>query len=127
MRFAQEILCGSGTAKENTSTKSSESTVEPDYKSIRNMLIAYPRDYNKTIVYNKTNIPTVFYSISGIIMFAGFIGGCIVAQQQNNYSYSSNFDFAVAIIVWASSFISGMVFVGFGKVIEVLIQIRNKL
>ena len=72
-------------AKENTSTKSSEATVEPDYKSIRNMLIAYPRDYNKTIVYNKTNIPTVFYSIGGIIMFAGFIDGCIVAQQQNNY------------------------------------------
>ena len=77
---------------------------------------------------------TIFYVIGGIIIAIGSICGLVIGTSleipEPGYKYLNEphplrWVYGISIIV--SSFIGGMLFIGFGKMIEMLIKIERKL
>jgi len=75
---------------------------------------------------NKTNstIGEVFNAIGMLIIFIGFVGG--IGAGQPGFLSDSGFNWQLAFIIWSSAFFSGMIFLGFGMIIELLNNINNK-
>jgi hypothetical protein len=69
----------------------------------------------------ETNFPSVFYFIGVVIMIIGFIAGVLFGNMVN-----PNNDIVLAITMWFSAFASGMIFIGLGKIISLLNDIKNK-
>lgn len=89
----------------------------------------------KNINLNKTSgfgISNTLYFIGSLLFIIGFIAGIklgeveVVKGVYTTYTVKE-FSFGVAIIYWASAFISGMLFIAFGKIIDLLTDIKNKL
>jgi hypothetical protein len=75
-------------------------------------------------IIEESSMPGIFNAIGIIILSSGIIAGMAVGQLT---SFLSGFNWQVAIIVWLSAFVSSMMFFGFGKIIELLVKIVNKL
>ena len=76
-----------------------------------------------------TNPIVIIFKIIAIITFVlGFFGGLIFGNQPviSLYSSRTEFSFAVALTYWAVSFISGLMFLGFAEIIQLLQDIKNK-
>ncbi len=76
-------------------------------------------------------ISTVFKVLAWIIFIGGFIAGIALGRVEVTrgyyYTYTdTEFSFAQAFIYWAISFISGMAFLGFAEIIQLLTDIKNK-
>ena len=76
-------------------------------------------------------IATALKIISVIIFIGGFILGIVLGTQEVKqgiyYTYTkTEFSFAIALIYWAVSFISGMLMLGFSEIINLLNSIKNK-
>ena len=76
-------------------------------------------------------IATALKIISVIIFIGGFILGIVLGTQEVEqgiyYTYTkTEFSFAIALIYWAVSFISGMLMLGFSEIINLLNSIKNK-
>jgi hypothetical protein len=69
----------------------------------------------------KIIMPSIFYFIGTIIIIIGAIAGLVFGHYQN-----SGYEFFLGIGTFASAFISGMIFIGFGKIIDLLNDIKNK-
>lgn len=65
---------------------------------------------------------SAFYFISVIIFLGGSIGGIIAGQPDSYYGFS----WGAAFIVWLGSFLLGMIYIGIGKIISLLNDIKNK-
>ena len=63
-----------------------------------------------------------------IIFIGGLIAGIVLGNVDVSYSYYTykEFSFAIALTYWAISFISGMVFLGFAEIIQLLSDIKEK-
>jgi hypothetical protein len=70
---------------------------------------------------HETNLPIFFYFIGIVIMLTGLIAGVVFGNIVN-----PNNDYMLAIAVWFSAFVSGMLFIGLGKIISLLNDIKNK-
>jgi len=71
----------------------------------------------------ESSLPNILYAIGGIIIFFGFIGGFIMGQSAGRFG----FEIGVALAGWMGSFVSGIAFIGFGKIIELMVKICNRL
>lgn len=69
-------------------------------------------------------ISDVFYTLGVLNFVSGFLAGIFIGQI--NAVYFEKFNWTSAFVVWITAFVSGMLFIGFGKVIELLNDIRNK-
>ena len=67
-------------------------------------------------------IAVIFKVIGYFIFVIGFIIGIILGAS----TISGDFSFVVALTYWGVSFISGMVFLGFAEIIQLLTEIKNK-
>lgn len=68
-------------------------------------------------------LATILKVIAWLIFIGGFIAGLIFGEEAGYYEFS----FAVALIYWVVSFISGIFILGFAKIIELLNTIKNTL
>ena len=86
---------------------------------------------NRMETEEKTNntVSIVFKFIAGIIFVMGFIAGIVFGQTEVSGYYSSHteFTFTIALTYWAISFFSGMIFIGFAEIIQLLYDIKMKL
>jgi len=75
---------------------------------------------------NKSNstIGEVFDAIGMLIFAIGLLAG--IAAGQPGFLSDSGFNWQLAFIIWSSAFFSGMIFLGFGKIIELLNNINNR-
>ena len=91
-------------------------------------------EYSEILKYQKqetkpTNtISTVFEVLAWIVFIGGFIAGIALGnvEVEGYYSSHSEFSFAIALTYWAVSFVSGMFFLGFAEIIQLLTDIKNK-
>ena len=67
-------------------------------------------------------VATIFNVIAGIIFAVGFFAGIAMGSTAHD-----DFSFATALVYWMASFISGMLFIGFGKIIALLQDIKDTL
>lgn len=79
----------------------------------------------------KNPVATTLTVISWIIFIGGFIAGIVLGKQPvirgTYYQHvDMEFSFAAALVWWATSFISGMIFLGFAEIIKLLHAIKNK-
>jgi hypothetical protein len=72
---------------------------------------------------SKSSLPYIFFVISAILFLGGLIVGIKVAIPK---TFLDSFNWQLAMIIWFSSFITGIIFIGFGKIIELLDEINNK-
>lgn len=76
---------------------------------------------------NKSSTGTALKVIGYAIMVCGFFAGIALGKVETGYYYSRmEFSLALAMVYWISGFVSGMVFIGMGKIIELLTIIANK-
>lgn len=71
-------------------------------------------------------IATVFKILAVIIFVIGFIVGIVMGNQAGGSGWENDFSLPVALACWAAGFISGMMFMGFGEIIQLLTEIKNK-
>jgi hypothetical protein len=64
----------------------------------------------------KSDLPEIFYWAGGIVMFVGFITSLGM----------SNAGLAAVFIGWVGTLSSGLILIGFGKIIELLVKSINK-
>ena len=81
-------------------------------------------------VSNKSGISIVFKILAWITFIGGFISGFVFGMVEvtkgTYYTHTSTeFSFTLALTYWAVSFVSGMVFLGFAEVIQLLTDIKN--
>jgi len=69
-------------------------------------------------------ISTIFYTVGTFIFIIGFIAGIILGAYG---SYNEEFSWGVAFGIWVASFIYGIIFIGFGKIIALLNEIKNAI
>jgi len=69
----------------------------------------------------KNSIAGTLKVIAWLTFIGGFILGFIVGNVTAEYSWE--FNFASALITWVSSFVSGMLFLGFAEIIILLQKI----
>lgn len=76
----------------------------------------------------KTNtIASILTFIAWLIFIIGFLAGVILGNVEVGTYYShTEFSFAVALIYWAVSFISGISILAFAEIIKLLNDIKNK-
>jgi len=70
-----------------------------------------------------SSLSTVIYILGAIIFFLGAIEGITTAQLIGASSVS---DLKLSGIALLTAFITGMIFIGFGKVVELIIYRSNK-
>lgn len=75
-----------------------------------------------------SEMPKFFYTVGVIIMIIGFILGICLSNvpEESYYSDEESFSFTLCLIYWVSGFIAGLFTLGFGKIIELLDDIKNK-
>ena len=66
-----------------------------------------------------------FFILGGII--AGFIAGITTQTTVSYFTQSATFQWTVAIIYWAVSFVSGILMLGVAEIIHLLERINSKL
>lgn len=71
-------------------------------------------------------IATVFKVLAIIIFIIGFIAGIVMGNQAGKSVINSNFSLPAALICWAAGFVSAMMFMGFGEIIQLLTDLKNK-
>lgn len=71
-------------------------------------------------------IAVVFKILAIVIFIIGFFAGIIMGNQAGESVRNSNFSLPAALIYWGAGFISGMMFMGFGEIIQLLTEIKNK-
>ena len=65
--------------------------------------------------------------IAVLIYIGGFIAGiCFANVEVGTYYTHKEFSFAIALIYWAVSLVSGTMFLGFAEIIKLLHDIKNK-
>ncbi len=88
------------------------------------------KQLNKPISLNpdQNAVATALSIIACIIFIGGFIAGIGLGyvEVEGYYSSYTEFSFKAALIYWAASFISGMLFLGFAEIIQLLTAIKNK-
>lgn len=86
-------------------------------------------EYEELLKYQKSTssdkagsnfVAAVFKFSSVLIFIVGFVTGLLYG----NVDYGE-FSFAVAFMYWSAGFISGMTFLGFGEIIQLLTDIKN--
>jgi hypothetical protein len=82
---------------------------------------AYPElEENKTEneqdLLEKSGLPEIFYWVGGIVIFVGFISSLNFGQA----------GMAAVFVGWAVTLSSGLILIGFGKIIELLVKSINK-
>ena len=76
-------------------------------------------------LFNKENtISKILSAIAWITFIFGFIAGIVAGAS--TFEYSEIFSWSLAFTWWCSSFISGMIFLGFAEIINLLEDIKNK-
>lgn len=93
---------------------------DEEYEALRKVLKVGARNLSEDKSPDRSSVATIFYVIAAIIFILGFFAGIGIGNS------SKHFEFLFAVIAWASAFVSGMIFVGFGKIIELLNKIYNK-
>lgn len=92
-------------------------------------------EYYKLLELSKTKediketntMANILTAIAWIIFIAGFIAGIALGNVETGVYYThTEFSFAVALIYWAVSFISGIFILGFAEIIKLLNDIKNK-
>ncbi len=81
------------------------------------------------VEYKKNNTVSIVFKILALIVFVcGFIAGIVLGQTEviGLYSHYTKFSFAAALSYWAISFVSGMIFIGFAEIIQLLHDLRKK-
>lgn len=78
------------------------------------------------------SVATALKVIAWLVMIGGFIAGGILGDVEitkgTYYRYTTTeFSFAVAFTYWCGAFISGMIFLGFSEIIQLLSDIKNKV
>ena len=85
-------------------------------------ILKYQKDINNvnnTVkAVEKNKIATVFKVLAWIIFIVGFIVGIILGAIASL--------FTVTLTCWVTCFVSGMVFLGFAEIIQLLTAIKNK-
>lgn len=80
---------------------------------------------------NKENgVTNVFKCFAVLTFIGGFLAGIFLGQVETTTGYyfsktETTFSLAKAAIYWISSFIAGMLFYGFGEIIQLLSNISN--
>jgi tetratricopeptide (TPR) repeat protein len=101
-------------------------TKQPDQPKI-NQVVSSEIPENEVVSskeIEKSAIPSIFNVIGLIVLICGFLAGWGFGQST---SFLRGFQWPLASIIWVSAFISSMTFFGFGKIIELLVKIVNKL
>ncbi len=89
-------------------------------------------EYEEILKFSKDEGGNVIAKVLTCIAWIVFVGGFLVGIALGNvevegyYSYHKEFSFAIAFGYWCTSFISGMVFLGFAEIIKLLNDIKNK-
>ncbi len=66
--------------------------------------------------------------IAWIIFIGGLILGLVLGSESgSSYSSRDEFDFLTALSSWATSFVSGMIVLGFAEIIKILNDIKYRL
>lgn len=71
---------------------------------------------------------TALVVIGWLTILVGFIAGIALGQVEKGdgfYTYTE-FSFAAAMVYWGAGIVSGTMFIGMGKIIELLTVIANK-
>ena len=76
--------------------------------------------------YFKNKIAQVL-KICGIVIFVLGVIAALISSIQNPYGYGYTFSLSTFITVAASGFISGLMFLGFSEVIQLLEDIKSNL
>ena len=92
---------------------------DEEYEKILKYSKVLPEDNN-----SKNTIAKIFKVMAWIIFGCGFIAGIVLSSKSGRYH--SEFNFGTAFIYWSVSFISGMFMLGFGEIISLLNEIKNK-
>jgi hypothetical protein len=72
----------------------------------------------------ESKLPFILTFLGYIIFVLGFVGGISIANQ--TVSYLSSFNWGIALGIWAGALLVGMIFIGLGKVIELLNDLKYK-
>lgn len=89
-----------------------------EYELLKRELGEKPSD--TAVKYNESKtVANIFYAIATLIFVVGFIVAIYIASK----AYNSGFTFLITALV---TFIQGMLFIGFGKIIALLVNITNK-
>ena len=78
----------------------------------------------------KTNTVSIIFKVLAWIVFVGgLLAGIVLGQTEviDGYSTYTEFSFATALLYWAISFVSGMFFLGFAEIIQLLHDLRKKV
>jgi hypothetical protein len=77
------------------------------------------------IVEETSILPIIFYIIGSLLLTLGLIIGYTTAEPEISWLGTHNWQ--LTGIIWVSTLISCVFFFGFGKIIELLIKIYNRL
>ncbi|MBO5036370.1 MAG: hypothetical protein J6D42_04750 [Clostridia bacterium] len=95
---------------------------DEEYKAIKSAYKACSVDKKERI---KPTIIAVINWVACLIFIFGFISGVILGDiYAEGYS---DFNLVIAIAVWVSCFLSGLMMLGFSKIIELLDELNGKL
>jgi hypothetical protein len=83
------------------------------------------QESNNNIMASSLSAIGWFFIIGGII--AGFIAGAVTDTVSSFITNNDTFHWTVAITYWVSSFVSGILMLGFAEIIKLLDSINNKI
>ena len=101
-------------------------------------IVITDEEYLEVCKYSKKEEPpvnnpifTALTAIAWIIFIGGFIAGIalgtVEVERGYHYTYTdTEFSFAIAVVYWGISLISGTMFLGFAEIIKLLETIKNK-
>ncbi len=110
------------------------SVTDEEFEQIRSVVgkTSGNRAENKFDIETKANpVATLLTVIAWIVFIGGFIAGLVFGTREVTegiyYTYTdTEFSFAIALVYWAVSFISGAMMLGFAEVIKLLQDISDK-
>ena len=73
---------------------------------------------------NSNGVSVALKVIAWIIFIGGFIIGIVLGDESGS---RNEFDFVAALSCWATTFVSGIIFLGFAEIIRLLHDIKHKL
>ncbi|MBO4452756.1 MAG: hypothetical protein J5793_02360 [Clostridia bacterium] len=94
-------------------------------------------EYSEILKYQKHTEPEykehntvaiIFKVFAWVVFIVGFIAGIVLGQKEvaGYYSYHTEFSFLSALKYWISSFVAGMIYLGFAEIIQLLHDIKGK-
>ncbi len=86
------------------------------------------RCINSENVDKKNPVAIALIAIAWIVFVVGFILGIVLGTEEVVYRYrtETEFSFAVAMVYWVVSLVSGIMILGFAEIIKLLESIKNK-